>query len=86
MYPTPPQLRAARALLNLKQEEIARRASLSARTVISAEQGKTARATSAALMAAYMELGVRFDGTPDGKRLVVIYDAETVYSAEPVTP
>lgn len=86
MYPTPAQLRAARALLNLTQDDVARRAGLSSRTVISAEQGKTGKATLGSLMAAYMELGLRFDGTPDGNKLTVTYDAASVYSAEPVKP
>lgn len=86
MYPNPAQLRAARALLNLKQSDVARRASLSERTVIAAEKGKTGQSTLGAIMAAYMALGIRFEGTTDGSRIVVIYEAASVFSDEPVDP
>ena len=70
MYPSPDQIRAARALLNMHQEELAELARVSKRTIANMEAGNKApiRATLEAVMAALMSKDVRFTYDPQTKR------------------
>ncbi|MBI1689503.1 helix-turn-helix transcriptional regulator [Methylorubrum sp. DB1722] len=65
MYPTPNQLRAARALLGFNQEEAARACGVSGRTLLSVENGKGSLTTLHTVMGAYLGLGVVFDASQD---------------------
>lgn len=68
-----PQLRAARALLDMDQKDIARLAAVTERTVIRAERGNSiSEETQAALRAALEKKGVEFiaeNGGGPGVRL-----------------
>ncbi|WP_375453474.1 helix-turn-helix domain-containing protein [uncultured Methylobacterium sp.] len=74
MYPTPTELRAGRSLLNLTQEEMAKLAGVSVRTLISVEQGRGTIAALHSVMGAMMGMGLRYDLAADGKRVVISYD------------
>lgn len=78
MYATGPQIRAARAILGMSREELARQARVSLRTVNNIETGSTKpiRATLEAVMGVLIAEGVRFlpdaeDETED-KRGVIL--------------
>jgi DNA-binding XRE family transcriptional regulator len=69
---SPAQCRAARALIELSQEDLARAAEVSSRTIIDFESGKRKpiKVTQAALQRALEEAGVEFtDGGQPGVRL-----------------
>lgn len=65
MYPSPQQLRAARALLDLTQPEAAKLCHTSLRSLVAAEKGEVTIAVLHKLMGGYMGNGISFTGTPD---------------------
>ncbi|MBY0253729.1 MAG: helix-turn-helix domain-containing protein [Methylobacterium organophilum] len=62
MYPTPAQIRAARALLGISQEELAELARVSKRTIANMESGdgRPIRATKDAVFLALLDAGIEF--------------------------
>lgn len=71
MTPTPAQLRAARALLDMQQRELATQAGIALRTLVVIEQGGGAEASKGKVVDALHRAGVAFGGTPDGSSLSV---------------
>ncbi len=65
MYPSPQQLRAARALLDLTQPEAAKLCRTSLRSLVAAEKGEVTIAVLHKLMGGYVGNGISFTGTPD---------------------
>lgn len=78
-YPTPSMLRGARAMLGLSQDEVARRARVSPRTLVSVEQGKASRGALHSVMGAYHGMGIIFAGSQD-------YQTQTVTVVLPEPP
>lgn len=69
MYPSAPQIRAARALLGMSQGALAEAAKVSDRTIASLEAGRPAnRSTIEWVMSALMARDVRFTYDPETKR------------------
>lgn len=83
--PTSFQLRAARALVGMNQEEVSIQAGISARTLISVEARKCSRSSLGAVLTAYRRMGVVFEASED-------YSVQSVTrhfggpQAEPVIP
>ncbi|MCG5246862.1 helix-turn-helix domain-containing protein [Methylorubrum sp. B1-46] len=76
MYPSGPQIRAARALLNLSRDQLADLAGVSARTIdnLESETRKPIRATQNAVLGALLGAGVEFDpGDPEAGRGPGVY-------------
>jgi transcriptional regulator with XRE-family HTH domain len=67
MLPTPTQIRAARALLNLTQEEAAVLVGISKRTWVAVEQGVASADSVQAVMGALMGAGIEFLATKAGR-------------------
>jgi hypothetical protein len=65
MYPSPRQLRAARALLDLTQPQAATQCRTALRSLVAAEKGEASLAILHKLMGGYMGAGIRFEGSPD---------------------
>ncbi|AMB45058.1 hypothetical protein Y590_09130 [Methylobacterium sp. AMS5] len=85
MYPTPPMLRAARTLLDLKQDEAARLCHTSLKSLVAAEKGEASRAILHKLMGGYMGAGIRFDGSPDYRTQIVTLELDEA-PADPQIP
>ncbi|HEY0440114.1 MAG TPA: helix-turn-helix transcriptional regulator [Xanthobacteraceae bacterium] len=62
------QIRAARAVLNWSQTELAARTSLTQHTICRLEQGGASMraATAAAISTAFAQAGIQIEDTPDG--------------------
>lgn len=76
MYPTGPQIRAARALIDMSREELASQSGVSSRTVNNIENGDTRpnRTTLEAVMGVLLAEGVEFDaGDPERGRGPGVY-------------
>lgn len=67
ILPTPDQIRAARSLLGLSQEEIARMAGVSRRTIVTLESGSATvdETTMMSVVAFFVSAGVRFVSAED---------------------
>lgn len=76
MYPSPMQLRAARTLVGITQDEIARRVGLSQRTMVAVENRKSTRAALHSVMGFYTGMGVSFGGTEDYKVQTISYTSK----------
>jgi DNA-binding transcriptional regulator YiaG len=81
---TPGQCRAARAFLQISQDDLAKAANVGVSTVRDFEVGKRApiAATQAAMRAALEAKGVRFVDRGDDGALGVLYETEKVAAAK----
>lgn len=68
MLPSPQQIRAARALLDLTQEQAAALVGVSPRTWTDVERGTASEATVERVMGTLMGEGVEFVAGPGGRR------------------
>lgn len=84
MYPSPMQLKAARTLVGIKQDEIARRVGLSQRTMVAVENRKSTLAALHSVMGYYTGIGVVFGGTQDYTVQTVSYTAKSAPELEPL--
>lgn len=63
--PTSHQLRCARAIIGMNQEQISIQAGISAKTLISVEARKCTRSSLFAVITAYRRMGVTFEASSD---------------------
>jgi hypothetical protein len=84
VYPSPMQLRAARTLVGLTQDEISRRVGLSQRTMVAVEMRKSSLSALHSVMGFYAGLGISFSGTPDYTVQTVTYTQATPPDVPPI--